>query len=101
MAGTANKFGYLLACVIRPKRYAPGHSFGSIPNRIVRVACNKVLRSAGMKTPAAKRSSANTEEDILCVDVPDDALERAAAVAEERAITIVYCTNFYDCGWPL
>ena len=54
-----------------------------------------------METPAAKTSSAKTEEDILCVDVPDDALERAAAVAEERAITIVYCTNFYDCGWPL
>jgi hypothetical protein len=54
-----------------------------------------------METRAAKTSSAKAEEDLLSADVPDDALERAAAVAEERAITIVYCTNFYDCGWPL
>jgi hypothetical protein len=54
-----------------------------------------------MHTPAAKRNSAKRDEDILSADVPDDALERAAAVAVERAITLVYCTSFYDCGWPL
>jgi hypothetical protein len=52
-----------------------------------------------METP--KTNSPKAEEEILCADVPDDALERAAAAAEERAITIVYCTYFYDCGWPL
>lgn len=54
-----------------------------------------------MQTGSAKPSSAKTEEDGLTVDLSDDALERAAALAAERAITIAYCTYFYDCGWPL
>ena len=54
-----------------------------------------------MDTPAAKKSLAKNDEDILSAHAPDEALERAAAIAEERAITLVYCTNFYDCGWPL
>ena len=44
---------------------------------------------------------AETGEDILTVDVPDDALERAACVAEGRIMTWVYCTQaWYNCGWP-
>jgi hypothetical protein len=35
-------------------------------------------------------SHAECDEKILTFDVPDDALERAAA--EERAFTVVYCT---------
>ena len=55
-----------------------------------------------MQTGSAKPSSAKTEEDgLITVDLSDDALERAAALAAERAITIAYCTYFYDCGWPL
>jgi hypothetical protein len=54
-----------------------------------------------MQSGSARISSAKAEEDVLNIDVPDDALERAAAFAAERAITIAYCTYFYDCGWPL
>jgi len=45
-------------------------------------------------------SHAESDEKILTFDVPDDALEQAAA--EERAFTVVYCTRafYYDCGWP-
>ena len=45
---------------------------------------------------------AETDEDILAFDVPDDALERAAS-AEQQAFTWVYCTNgwyWYGCNWP-
>ena len=41
-------------------------------------------------------------EDILTFDVPDDALERSAAVSEGQAAhTIGYCTHWYHCNWPL
>ena len=44
--------------------------------------------------------AASDEEMILTLDVPDDALERAAS-AEQKAITWIYCTHvWYDCGWP-
>jgi hypothetical protein len=40
------------------------------------------------------------DENILTLDVSDDALERAAG-AEGRAMTVVYCTQvWYNCGWP-
>lgn len=39
-----------------------------------------------------------TGEDILVVDLPDDALERAAA-ADGRIVTLVYCTqDSLSCG---
>jgi hypothetical protein len=44
---------------------------------------------------------AEIDEDVLAFDIPDDALERAAAATNGRAITIAYCTQWYDCGWPL
>jgi hypothetical protein len=40
-------------------------------------------------------------EDILTFDVSDDALERVAAVADGKAITIGYCTHWYNCNWPM
>jgi hypothetical protein len=44
---------------------------------------------------------AELDEDILTFDVPDDALERAAPVADRRIITL-YCTHDpLSCGWPL
>jgi len=43
------------------------------------------------------RERGETGEDILTFDVP----ERAAAVADGRAMTIAYCTNWHECGWPL
>jgi hypothetical protein len=40
------------------------------------------------------------DEDILTVDVSDNALERAA-VSDGRIVTLVTCTgNWYNCGWP-
>ena len=40
------------------------------------------------------------EADVLAFDVPDEALERAAS-AEQKAFTLVYCTNpWYNCGLP-
>jgi hypothetical protein len=44
---------------------------------------------------------AELDEDILTFDVPDDALERAAAVADGQSVTVGYCTYWYACGWPL
>jgi hypothetical protein len=44
---------------------------------------------------------AETDEDVLAFNVADDALERAAAVPDGRAMTIAYCTHWYECGWPL
>jgi hypothetical protein len=43
-----------------------------------------------------------SDEKILTFDVPDDALERAAAVSDGQvAHTIGYCTHWYHCNWPL
>jgi hypothetical protein len=47
------------------------------------------------------RERDETGEDILTFDVADEALERAAAVTDRRAMTIAYCTHWYECGWPL
>ena len=47
------------------------------------------------------RELGETGEDILTFDVPDEAVERAAAVTDGRAMTIAYCTHWYECGWPL
>jgi hypothetical protein len=42
---------------------------------------------------------AETDEDILTFDIPDDALERAAGAA--LLITLVPCTfHWPDCAWP-
>jgi hypothetical protein len=41
------------------------------------------------------------DEKIFTFDVPDDALERAAAVHGQAAHTIGYCTHWYHCNWPL
>jgi hypothetical protein len=42
-----------------------------------------------------------TESDILTLDLSDDALERAAAIADGQRITVGVCTDWYACGWPL
>ena len=44
---------------------------------------------------------AEPDEKILIFNVPDDALERAAAASEGHAVTVGYCTQWYTCGWPL
>jgi hypothetical protein len=45
---------------------------------------------------------AETKQEILTFDVPDDALERAAAVSDGQAVhTIGYCTHWYHCNWPM
>jgi hypothetical protein len=44
---------------------------------------------------------AETDAHILTFDIPDDALERAAAIAGQQAVTIGFCTHWYYCGWPL
>jgi len=42
---------------------------------------------------------AETDEDILTFDIPDDALERAAGAAP--LMTLVPCTfHWHDCTWP-
>jgi hypothetical protein len=44
---------------------------------------------------------AELDGDILTFDVPDDALERAAPVADCRIITLAYCTKDpLSCNWP-
>jgi hypothetical protein len=45
---------------------------------------------------------AELDDEIFAFDVPDDALERAAAVSDgQGAHTIGYCTHWYHCNWPL
>jgi len=45
--------------------------------------------------------SAEADDDILMWHVADDALERAAGVADGKVTTWVYCTQvWYNCGWP-
>jgi hypothetical protein len=44
---------------------------------------------------------AEFDEDILTLDVQDDALERAAVASGGQAVTIGYCTHWYHCNWPL
>jgi hypothetical protein len=45
---------------------------------------------------------AELAEDNFTFDVPDDALERAASVADGKITTWAYCTQaWYNCGWPL
>jgi hypothetical protein len=38
------------------------------------------------------------DDDILTVNVPDAALERAAAVADGRVLTLIACTQDLSCG---
>jgi hypothetical protein len=47
------------------------------------------------------RGGTELDEDILTSDVPDDALERAAAVTDGQVVTVGHCTHWYHCGWPL
>jgi hypothetical protein len=53
--------------------------------------------------PYVMKSNVNgkTEIDLLTLDVSDDALERAAAVADGQHITVGFCTHWYSCDWPL
>ena len=45
---------------------------------------------------------AELAEDNFTLDVPDDALERAASVADGKITTWAYTTQaWYNCGWPL
>ena len=39
--------------------------------------------------------------DVLTFDLPDEALEHAAAVRDGQAITIGSCTNWWYCSWPM
>jgi hypothetical protein len=44
---------------------------------------------------------AQLDENILTFDFSDDALERTAAVSDGQAVTIGYCTHWYQCTWPM
>jgi hypothetical protein len=57
------------------------------------------LRESAMDSDVGALTS--TDEDVLTFDAPDDALERAAGVSGDGAMTWVYCTQgWYNCGWP-
>jgi hypothetical protein len=46
------------------------------------------------------KNQAETGEEFLNFDVPDEALERAGS-AEQQASTLVHCTHpWYYCPWP-
>jgi hypothetical protein len=51
-----------------------------------------------METDA--RNVVESDSDILTFEVPDDVLERAAAVTNGQAITVGICTDWYHCNWP-
>jgi len=42
-----------------------------------------------------------TETHFFDSDVPDDVLERAAALADGPCISVGACTHWYYCSWPL
>jgi hypothetical protein len=43
---------------------------------------------------------AEADERILTFDIPDEALDRAAA-SYQKAVTWIYCTNgWHSCDWP-
>jgi hypothetical protein len=48
-----------------------------------------------------ERGRTELDEDMLTSDVPDDALERLAAVTDGQVVTVGHCTHWYHCGWPL
>lgn len=49
-----------------------------------------------------ERGFAEADEDVLKLDIPDDAVERAAGLGHESIATWAYCTvAWYNCGWPL
>jgi hypothetical protein len=48
-----------------------------------------------------KRVTAQIATDIFAFELSDEALERAAASAGGRLLTIGACTHWYHCGWPL
>ena len=57
------------------------------------------LRDGSMDRDVADQTE--TEEDMLALDVSDDALERTAIIGQGKALTWAYCTHgWYDCGWP-
>jgi hypothetical protein len=57
------------------------------------------LRDGSMDRDVADQTE--TEEDMLTLDVSDDALERTAIIGQGKALTWAYCTHgWYDCGWP-
>jgi hypothetical protein len=46
-----------------------------------------------------KYDDVNTDENVLAFNVADDALERAAGLADGPAWTLNFCTyNYYQCG---
>jgi hypothetical protein len=49
---------------------------------------------------AMENDVVETDEDILTLDIPDEALERAAVVTEVQVTTIGVCTHWYHCSWP-
>jgi hypothetical protein len=66
------------------------------------LAAITVLRGHPMFILNSDVGTTETDEKILTFDVPDDALERAAAVSDGQAAhTIGYCTHWYHCNWPL
>jgi hypothetical protein len=56
------------------------------------IRCNEV---------GAMRDVAETDDDILTLEIADDVLERAAAGAGVQVTTIGLCTHWYHCSWPL
>jgi hypothetical protein len=43
---------------------------------------------------------AESDDKILTLDVPDEAIELAAST-KQNAFTMFYCTSdWYSCGWP-
>ena len=57
------------------------------------------VRDGSMDRDVTDRTE--TEEDMLILDVSDDALERTAIIDQGKALTWAYCTHvWYDCGWP-
>jgi hypothetical protein len=52
-----------------------------------------------MNSNVSDAAVAESDEDILTFDIPDDALERAAGAPQ--LMTLVPCTfHWHDCTWP-
>jgi hypothetical protein len=78
---------------------------------VLSVTSGKVIDLQSGRSPYPKEDDAmlkndvnglaELDEDVLTFDVPDDALERAAPVADRQIMTL-YCTKDpLSCGWPI
>jgi hypothetical protein len=70
-----------------------------IPAVIARLS--RATSSHGASMDRHENDLSELDLNVLTFDLPDEALERAAADHDGQAITIGSCTHWWYCSWPL